>query len=1767
MMKLYLLFIFYIKINFTSGQLCQNDIPDFFYNISFAGPLFNQTVYTSHSDLSVAIPNDTTVFQFTVRSRTIYDRPSYISTNFTSRILRQTETNIDVTSSDPSFIVKKDDSLNDTYSLVTNISPLNYSLPYNRYLFELIAEQYFSDRPPAISTALVQIDLKNDNVHRPRFISDKQEFYISETAEIGTQFGTVYATDDDRDEIFYSTTSTQFSIGLSTGVLRLEHPFSPGLLVDHFNETITIKDSPCLLSDPLCHSESIIITIFIITVNKNSPRFLQNICGTSIQFLENNTRDQTIALLYVYDDDRGENGQINILFPSEQSRTTVSGLRNTAYSQFYIEQLNQTGSTRQALIKTNEIFDYDEPGTTRVWYLFILAVDNGKPQRQAFCSLRIDLIDINDNRPKFAMTSWSYTIYRSSFTTINNTTLLRIIADDADSGLNGLINYYIGSLYIPYFTINRRTGYIAFRSDISGIETLDASRFPITFDVYAQDCGTPQLLSENNATVTIYYNDNDDLPPARWLNPLNENFNISITEKFYEKYLNQPVFDNNSSFNGSIMYTLTSDTSSIMTVYSPFLNQTNMPFRAIPVIKDGSIFRSGIAVINGFHAEIQDKYVLYIRVLVDPPLVDSITIRLIDENDQIPTFDIRSITLSVVQNEQGRRIIAQIQAYDRDVDARNNHVEYRLNQQLSDKEANETFHVESNGTIWTNTVFDETNINKTSYRLFITAYNTVPSWDNNVNHTEDLQIDVQVIRINEHLPEFNTTNSMVNITINETTSSGTTIGNFSIIDKDIDTKLTLGILSGNSRNAFNFILLSNNSDNPNRTQYEATGSLEVIAPLDYISQSIYTLTLFAFDTKNTVTLIVNITLIPQNTKAPCFKLMPGFTSFEYQVNEETAYTVLDGSIIKAIDPDNLTATLYYKIYDTNHQLNLNNLVLNKTDDYVTIGIKAPGLSHDYPFGSSIYNFAIEAIDENGTGISSYVPVRINVIKANNKAPILKNFPWIIDEGINPMIPIEFIDYDEPGNRTLYEVKTINSPNFEFLPPTLSSNKTFTLVYNGTLNCTTTKYLHVTINASIINGSFAVTTIPIMVRGKPNNTYPIYNGDKIIKILYVNGYQNSLRNTKLGSIYVSDSNDCVRDNRIYSIRNNNNEQNFNVSEGFLTTSNVLYPGISTIYVDVTKLNLPSALSTIKLDVENIDSEYIREASTIRIQGEYPTTLIDPTLGYRLDKLRQALSSILSVDLSSIIILSLRAVYQYRNPFYPPKPLDIEKAESLTDVTFYVSDSYKYQVEDKLNTNLGKLQSDFQFNATASGPNPCNNYFCPKNTICRPTRIIGLNPSVIDTDQASFVGINILDSADCVNSNYTTSLTNTPPNCAISTYNNLSYCPLGSVSLSNGPVGSCCEILGRTFDGNDEGYAIYGSSTFSNFPPTRFSFDFLLQTTISNGLILLYGQNVSNINDFFWIAIEIVNFKLKFHFRDTKLYANNTELNASVWYHVEYQILGSNVLVSVNDCQYNETVNTTLNTYNSSIVELYLGGLPPNSSVLNLYQLQSSVNPFKGCIRNVLSNGYYLDMSKHHSSNNSNYGQCPCSITKSCTTEKNTIIIPWYTWLIIALVLLLLTTIIIMTLLALIRKKQQLTTLSGLYIDDTRDTIVDYKETAGEEDYSAYNLRILKKPIYALTDGSIILNNDQLNNSDLITYGRPSLGDYIEEKLNQRVLSHANDTQLRYQYEGVGSIPSDLSSIDSLSLQNDIDQNYLYSLGPKFARLADIYSGNSNIDDEL
>jgi len=49
---------------------------------------------------------------------------------------------------------------------------------------------------------------------------------------------------------------------------------------------------------------------------------LNQICGSTVSFYENNPIGFNITTIVVYDGDRGGNGQITISFPSEQSRTT-----------------------------------------------------------------------------------------------------------------------------------------------------------------------------------------------------------------------------------------------------------------------------------------------------------------------------------------------------------------------------------------------------------------------------------------------------------------------------------------------------------------------------------------------------------------------------------------------------------------------------------------------------------------------------------------------------------------------------------------------------------------------------------------------------------------------------------------------------------------------------------------------------------------------------------------------------------------------------------------------------------------------------------------------------------------------------------------------------------------------------------------------------------------------------------------------------------------------------------------------------------------------------------------------------------------------------------------------------------------------------------------------------------------------------------------------------------------------------------------------------
>jgi hypothetical protein len=138
---------------------------------------------------------------------------------------------------------------------------------------------------------------------------------------------------------------------------------------------------------------------------------------------------------------------------------------------------------------------------------------------------------------------------------------------------------------------------------------------------------------------------------------------------------------------------------------------------------------------------------------ITPPLVGLTTIKLRDENDEIPIFDITSLDLNILENESGNQTIAQIYAYDLDITFPNNYIQYRLNTQLNDQEVNGNFFISSDGILTTNATFDYES-NKTLYQIFVTAYDGAPAWDSTTNepNTNILLINIQIIDVNDEIP-------------------------------------------------------------------------------------------------------------------------------------------------------------------------------------------------------------------------------------------------------------------------------------------------------------------------------------------------------------------------------------------------------------------------------------------------------------------------------------------------------------------------------------------------------------------------------------------------------------------------------------------------------------------------------------------------------------------------------------------------------------------------------------------------------------------------------------------------------------------------------------------------------------------------------------------------------------------------------------------------------------------------------------------------------
>ena len=209
--------------------------------------------------------------------------------------------------------------------------------------------------------------------------------------------------------------------------------------------------------------------------------------GPAAQVLENQSPGTLVAHVSVIDDDSGQNGNI------------ICTLAHLSFD------LQAIPSSTQYKIVTNDELNRERQSNYR---LQIRCMDFGDPQLFQEATVDVNVVDVNDNTPRF-----SHDVYITSIPENNGigAFILQVNATDADAGENGDIAYSILSSNPPnYVEINPQTGVILSAKTFD-YEDEQLQDHQVVLEVMAKDGGE----SPNSAStmVTIDITDINDQAP------------------------------------------------------------------------------------------------------------------------------------------------------------------------------------------------------------------------------------------------------------------------------------------------------------------------------------------------------------------------------------------------------------------------------------------------------------------------------------------------------------------------------------------------------------------------------------------------------------------------------------------------------------------------------------------------------------------------------------------------------------------------------------------------------------------------------------------------------------------------------------------------------------------------------------------------------------------------------------------------------------------------------------------------------------------------------------------------------------------------------------------------------------------------------------------------------------------------------------------------------------------------------------------------------
>ncbi|XP_040001752.1 protocadherin-23 [Xiphias gladius] len=714
----------------------------------------------------------------------------------------------------------------------------------------------------SMASVTIQVEDVNDNV--PVCDQNPINAWVSMRSLPNQIVTTVMATDGDQGEngtihFMLSDEENLFDINTESGEISLRRRVRAGFSGRKLQVVVSDRGRPALTSTCL---------VFIHLKGEHEGlQFTSKVYNTTVK--ENSRAGTWIAKVEASDQ---TNSRQRIIY------TIFSGNENHIFS------INRhTGEIRMQ--KDNSL-DFEVSPQIQL----VVLADNGL--QTAHCRVSITLLDINDNMPLFERSSYRTAVWEGQ---VHNTYVTQVFASDADSGMNGQIEYSIVSgNHNEAFILDSVRGILATNV------LLDREITPsYKLVLQAADRGNPPLSSTTTIRVQVV-DVNDNSPTIPPMEP------VVIAENLPAGYMVTQVTANDVDLSSTITYSF-SDNSS-----------TNSPFAI-------DRYTGVVTLTRALDYEEQTEYTL--TVLASDSLhqaTGEVRVEVLDVNDNAPLFTQLFYQVELSELVSADTLVMSVSATDRD-SGLNGKITYRL---LSSPL--QGFDIQrDNGSVFTNKPL-KTITNSNLIHLLVEAKD-----GGDPVHSTVTSIDILILDTNDHAPLFH--QDIYTLTIPEDTPTDTTILTLSAEDQDWspeNTHLDYAIISGNEEKRFCLEVKMIQVEN----QMKNLGKLVLCNPLDRETTESYALTVSVSD-RGTPPL--NSSAVVMVTVTDCNDNAPIFSSAEYHAHVSENSQVGTRLIhVSAKDPDlGTNGLLKYDIISGNSKGHLRLdpqsglLVVNHSLDY------------------------------------------------------------------------------------------------------------------------------------------------------------------------------------------------------------------------------------------------------------------------------------------------------------------------------------------------------------------------------------------------------------------------------------------------------------------------------------------------------------------------------------------------------------------------------------------------------------------------------------------------------------------------------------------------------------------------------------------------------------------------------------------------------------------------------------------------------------------